>query len=343
MSLTNTKNVETAIAPPAIKGFLPQLILSKALNIVSELGIADLLADKKLTVTELAQASDTDAKSLFRLLRLLASHEIFEVHPDEKISNTANSQFLRSDVPGSQRNFIRMMGSNWMWHILNQMDNSIKTGKSAFNKAFPDALNLFQYFKEVNPAGGKIFSQSMSSMSASLDATVATSYDYSVFRSLLDIGGAEGNLLKEIKSINPEINATLFELPHVIEQVKQAPSAKVLSFEAGNFFEEIKTQADAILIKYVLHNWNDQDSLQILQNCRKALPAGGKLLIAEMLIDNNKPQVFEKSMDMVMLTLLNSAERTEAEFRSLLASAGFELTRVIPTKSPLFIIEAIPV
>ncbi|MDW7690566.1 methyltransferase [Flammeovirgaceae bacterium SG7u.111] len=327
------------LPPQAIlKGYLPQMLLTKSLNIVAELNIADIVANGSMSVDEIAQKCEAESKVLFRLLRVLVDQGIFIFDEKGYVANSDVSEFLRSDVPGSQRNFIRMMGSDWMWTIFNHLDSSVKTGESSFSQAFPAADNLFQYFSSINPEGGKIFSQSMSSMSSTYDATVADSYDFSGFDTLLDIGGAEGNLLKNIKQKSPEINAVLFDLPHVIEQVKATDSG--LAYEAGSFFEEIKTPADCILIKYVLHNWKDEQCLKILQNCRKSMREGGKLLIVEMLIDNDKRQVFEKSMDVVMLMLLQAAERTREEFSSLLNEAGFKLTRVIPTKSPLYILEA---
>lgn len=336
-SSEKTKQIEIS---PAIKGYLPQVVLNKSLNIVAELGIADLLADSDMPIAQLAEQTNSNSNALLRTIRLLTAHGIFELHSNGNVSNTPFSEALRSDVPGSQRNFLRMMGSNWMWDIFNQMDETVKSGGSALKKAFPEAENLFQYFKEINPQGGKIFSQSMSSMSANLDTAVAASYDYSVFDTLIDIGGAEGNLLKEIKQISPNINAVLFDLPHVIEQVKKGTNAALLQFEAGSFFDGIKTAANGILIKYVLHNWDDAACIEILKHCKNSLTKGGKLLIAEMLIDNAKPQIFEKSMDVTMMLLMGSPERTQAEFSTLLEKAGFQLTKVIPTGTQLFIIEA---
>jgi len=156
------------------------------------------------------------------------------------------------------------------------------------------------------------------------------------------VGGAEGRLLKIIKNQYPSIKPVLFELPHAIEQAKQNDTEGILNYEEGDFFNSIAA-SDCYLIKYILHNWNDENCIKILQNCRKSIAPNGRVLIMDMLIKEDEPQVFEKSLDMVMLVLLQSKERTKEEFEELLNKAGFKLNAVYPTASPLSIIEGIPI
>lgn len=336
--------IATTQAPPKqLKGMMVQMVYSRCLSVAAEMGIADIVGDSGITTKELATQTNANENALYRLIRVLASQGVFHIESDGKIVNSDASHFLRENIKGSQRNFARMMGSHWMWKVFNNLEHSINTGNTAFDQAFPESENLFQYFKEKNPKEGKIFSQAMSNFSYTFDQPLVDAYNFSSFNSILDVGGAEGKLLKTIKDSYPDFDAILFDLPHAIEQAKEAPRADELSFVAGNFFEKVEPKADCLIIKYVLHNWNDEACLKILQNCRKSINENGKLLIMTMIIEDGEEQVFEKSLDIVMQLLLGAKERTQKEYEELLAKSSFKLNRIISSNCPLKIIEVDPV
>ncbi len=326
-------------APPSqIKAMMAQMVFTRSISVAAELGIADHVSQGAESIEILSKKLKVDREALARLIRVLAAQGIFR-YDNGIVGNTEISDYLRSDVPGSQRNFARMMGSQWMWKVFNNLEHSVTTGGSAFGEAFLGSDNLFVYFQQVNPEAGKVFSQAMSGFSYAFDAPLVNSYDFSEFKSVTDLGGAEGRLLKMIKDEYPEIKATLFELPHAIAQAKKSDTKQQLEFVTGNFQESINPPSDCFIIKYCLHNWNDADSLQILKNIRAAMRDDSKLLIMDMLINEEEPQVFEKSLDIVMLLLLGAKERTRDEFESLLDEAGLKLNRVIDTPCPLSILE----
>jgi len=334
-------NTTQKTPPNHMREILSQMVLSRSLSIAAELGIADLVANQPKSTLQLSQELKVNENALYRLVRVLAAQGIFELDKNKMVSNSEISDFLMEDMEGSQRNFARMMGSPWMWKIFNDLEYSIATGDSASKKAI-GYENFFEYFKQESPKDGKIFSQSMSSFSYSFDQPLVNAYDFSTCKQVTDVGGAEGRLLKIIKNQYPSIKPVLFELPHAIEQAKQNDTEGILNYEEGDFFNSIAA-SDCYLIKYILHNWNDENCIKILQNCRKSIAPNGRVLIMDMLIKEDEPQVFEKSLDMVMLVLLQSKERTKEEFEELLNKAGFKLNAVYPTASPLSIIEGIPI
>lgn len=333
MNRTNVK------APPLqIKGIMAQMVFTRSLSVAAELGIADQVANGAESIEILSKNLKVDREALGRLIRVLASQGIFRFD-NGIVGNTEVSEYLRSDVPGSQRNFARMMGSQWMWKVFNNLEHSVTTGGSAFGEAFLGSDNLFVYFQQVNPEAGKVFSQAMSGFSYAFDAPLVSSYDFSEFNSITDLGGAEGRLLKMIKDKHPDVKATLFELPHAVAQAQKSDTKQQLEFVTGDFQQAIRPESDCFIIKYCLHNWNDSDTVKILKNIKNSMRDDSKLLIMDMLITEDDSQVFEKSLDIVMLLLLGAKERTREEFAALLDEAGLRLNRVIDTPCPLSILE----
>ncbi|WP_338815383.1 methyltransferase [Bernardetia sp. Wsw4-3y2] len=328
--------------PNQMREIMTQMVSSRCLSIAAELGIADIVGNEAKSIAQISKELQLNENALYRLIRVLAIQGIFELDDNKMVSNNDVSYFLQEETDGSQRNFARMMGSPWMWKIFNNLEHSINTGNSASEKAM-GFENLFEYFKKDSPKDGKVFSQAMSSFSYSFDKPLVNAYDFSNCKSVVDLGGAEGQLLKVIKQNYPHIKPILFDLPHAIAQAKANDREEVLEYVEGDFFKSIPANIDCYVIKYVLHNWNDEDCIKILKKCREAISSNGHLLIMDILIKEDQPQIFEKSLDIVMLLLLGAKERTKQEFEELLEKAGFKINNVYPTQSPLSIIEAVPV
>ncbi len=331
-------------APPAnMRQIMTQMVSSRCLSVAADMGIADVIGDIPKSIETISKELDVDENALFRLIRVLTTQGIFSISDDKVVSNTEASEFLKDDTPGSQRNFARMMGSPWIWKVFNTLEYSIESGESAFGKAFMGSDNLFEYFRNISPKDGKIFGQAMSGFSYSFDKPLIDAYDFTGVEHIVDLGGAEGRLLKMVKSQYPDVKTTLFVLPNVIPQAKASDETGELNFVGGDFFQRIEPEADCYTIKYVLHNWDDESSIKILENCRKVIKDNGRLLIMDMIIKEDQPQVFEKSLDIVMLMLLGAKERSREEFESLLARTNFKINRIIPSKCPLSIIRVVPI
>ena len=315
--------------------------LSRALTVAAQLGIADLLKHGPKSSDDLAAATSTNADVLYRLLRALASVGIFAETQSRKFAQTQASETLRVDVPNSTRALVIFLGDHLHWKVYEQMLYSVQTGKPAFEHAI--GQNVFDYFGQ-HPEDACVFDAAMTSHSALAGVAVAEAYDLSTSKSVMDIGGGQGYLLAAILAKYPQPLGILFDMPHVIDGARSGgllPAGRC-ELVAGSFFESIPAGADVYLTKHVIHDWDDEHTLQILKNCRNAMSPDSKFLIIEQIISPGNEPSFAKLLDLEVLLYAGGRERTEEEYRHLLAASGLRLTRVIPTRSSVSVIESVP-
>ena len=333
--------------------------ISNAIYVVAKLGIADLLAQGPRTATQLAHTTNTHAGALRRVLRFLVNYGIFTEHetpasttgpqhnsPDPLFSITPLGATLRADVPASVRAGVLLHGglTQPAW---NNLLYSVTTGEPAFNHVF--GKNSFEYLAE-NPDQARNFDLAMSDFTTQLAIAVAAAYDFSQFTTVTDIGGGNGALLTQLLNSYPKLRGIVFDQPQVIERTTERLHRLGLSDRlravAGDFFESIPEGSDAYTIKHVIHDWTDEQARAILQTCRRAMRPDAKLLIIEGVypphIDQSEASRSSVGSDVNMLVCTGGRTRTEHEFQSLLASAGFRLTRIIPTPTRIAIIESSP-
>lgn len=314
--------------------------LSQLVYVAAELGLADLLKDGPRNCDDLARATGTRPQILFRLLRALSTLGIFTRLPEDRFELNPLSEFLRSDRPDSLRSWaVFAVGQHYpAWaHLL----DSLRNGQIAFDQAF--GMNAWDYRKQ-NPAARRVFDDAIGPHAYITSTAVVGAYDFSQFSRVVDVGGGAGVTLAAILQANPAVRAVLFDLEEAVrsgeDHLKAAGLAERCEFVPGNFLEQVTARGDGYLLSRVLHNWNDAMSAQILQNCRRAMDAGHKLLIVDRVIDADAPTAEAVLGDMSMLVIHEGCERTLAEFQSLLTAAGFAFTRTIPTHTPVQIIEA---
>ena len=329
--------------PPA--AYLSQLIgntgFVHAILVAANLGLADLLKDGPLSIADLAEATGTHAGSLYRMLRALASRGIFSEDADGRFSLTALADPLRSDAPDSIHNWALFVGSEAELQTWAHLSYSVRTGKPAFEHLF--GKGWFDYLDE-QPEMAQIFNNLMTGGSTSDSAAIIEAHDFSVYRKIVDIGGGHGALLAHILEQNIQSSGVLFDALSVIAGatgaidtlVNQGRAEKV----AGNFFEAVPNGGDAYVLKYIIHDWDDERAIIILKNCRQAIAENGRVLLVEMVIPGGNAPSPGKFLDLEMLLYFYSRERTEAEYRDLLQQAGLELITITPTASPFSIIEA---
>lgn len=309
--------------------------IARSIYLAAKLGIADVFDDQPQTIAQLAAATNTESRSLYRLMRALASVGIFTEVSDQCFALTPLGATLQSNSPDSMRySALAQMGYD---HSLGWSHglHSLKTGEIAFDAAA--GLSVWDYYAQ-HPEEGQMFSQSMTNLGRESAQAVAASYDFSEFSTIVDVGGAQGSLISAIMQSYPHLKGILFDLPEVIANVSVDDKIQPV---AGNFFESVPSGGDVYLMRWIIHDWNDQKSSLILKNCHQAMPDHGKLLLVESIIPLGNEPTPAKFIDLIMLLLTGGRERTEAEYRSLLRSNGFELTRVIPTPSMFSIIEAV--
>jgi hypothetical protein len=336
---------DTGIAVPSaraqvqsmINGHIPSMLVSVA----AKLRIADHLRDGPQSVATLAMRTGAHEDSLYRLLRALTEIGVFAEEPGRRFRVNELGSLLRSDVPGSLRAAAEVAGEPWMRGPWGDLLHSIKTGETAFDHVY--GKGTFDWFAE-HPAEATLFDTWQAAGTDAGAKAVAAAYDFSTARSIIDVGGGFGALLAAVLQQHPGARGVLFDLPHVIAQAKTRVDPALASrvdFVAGDFFTAVPGGHDVYLMKYILHDWSDERSRAILASTRTAMGGRGRLLVVEVIV-NPPNQPGGKVGDVFMLVRTGGRNRTEEEYRALLASGGFDTTRVIRTESDLSIIEAAP-
>ena len=318
-------------------------VIARCLQVAAELGIADQLKDGPKSATELAIASNSHAPSLLRILRALASQGIFKENETGVFEQTKVSHLLVDDIAGSQRNFARMFIGDWFWKVLLEMKHAVITGEAALPKAL-EVDSMWEYLTKIDPEAGELFSKSMTSFSSSFNIPIAKAYDFSKFRSINDIGGAHGSLVKAIVTEYPSLEGYVMDLPEVIEDAKKQENPENINFIGGDFFGSVGIKTDCQILRFIIHDWGDEDAIKILQTCRESIEDDGRILIADHLIHPDNQPGFEKVLDITMMVNYGTAkERTAEEFAALFEASGFKFNQVISTGTPFYLIEGIPV
>jgi hypothetical protein len=321
-----------------IMGMISGYWTSQVLYVAAKLGLADLLKEGPKSAEELASSTQTHPRSLYRFLSSSASLGLFAEDEQRRFSLTPLSDWLRSDVPGLQRATAVIVG-DLLYRAWAELLYSVQTGRVAFEKVH--GLPFFEYLSQ-NPEPASVFDEAMA-MHGWATTAILEAYAFSGIRVLADIGGGNGSALTTILKKYPDMQGILFDLPGVVERAKPnlqaAGVADRCQVIGGSFLGAVPTGADAYLMRHVIHDWDDENSAKILKNIYRSMGKDGKLLIAEYVIPpDNMPSVARGS-DLVMLVISGGQERTEEEFRALYERAGFCLTRIVPTKVGICVIE----
>lgn len=306
----------------------PGILAAQAIHVASKLRIPDLLASGPKTIAELASKCGAHPPTLERLLRALASLEMFAPTPDGRFRNTPLTEVLRTDHPQSRRDGALFLPAPFLWRPLGELYESVRTGEPTFPVIF--GQRFFEYLAD-HPEDASLFNSVMTQGIAA--HAVLAAYDFSRFERLVDVGGGQGALLRDILAATPSLQGVLFDLPQVVAGASEVLNGDLgarSQIVGGNFFDSVPGGADAYLLKGVLHDWPDDDAVSILRNTRAAIRPDGTLLLIENILDSAaRPAGL---IDLLML-VIGGRERTEADFRSLLDSTRFSLIRIIPTEA----------
>ncbi|MBB6048803.1 methyltransferase [Armatimonas rosea] len=322
---------------PSPAAYLSQRIadlgFTQCLLLAVQLGIADLLEDEPLALQVLATATNTHAPSLYRVLRALASRGVFQEEPDGRFALTPLADPLRKRSPQSLHTWALFAGGESERLCWANLEYSVRTGKPAFEHLY--GKGWFDYLEE-QPEQAKIFNDLMTGGSAADGAAILAAHDFSVYRKIVDVGGGHGALLGQILAQSPQATGVLFDAPSVIAGAHLERAECV----GGDFFAAVPEGGDAYVLKYIIHDWDDARARQILQNCRRAMAPGGKVLLVEIVLPPGNTPSQGKFLDLTMMLYFHSRERTEEEYRVLLAEAGLRLVRTTPTTGNFSILEA---
>ena len=316
--------------------------LLQPLYIAAELNIAGHLKEKPLSVTELAEKTNSDPEALYRVLRALASSGIFKETDGKQFKLNSRAKALL-EGEGSMRNMIIHHLGRVNWSACGNLLHTVKTGENAFTGLF--GMDIYPYLQQ-NHDELQRFGKSMSDISALSLHPVLSRYDFSKCKTIADIGGGEGFLLAKILEKYTGLKGVLFDLPEnsakAEEFIRSSGLSRRISFVSGSFLEPFNLEADLYLMKNVLHNWDDGHCSLVLGNLRKTMTKGARLLILEMVVPGPDIASWSKLVDIQMLaTMPGGRERTRQEFETLLQKSGFRLKRVIPTIAPLSVLETV--
>jgi ubiquinone/menaquinone biosynthesis C-methylase UbiE len=316
--------------------------VSRAIYVAAKLGLADLVKDSPKTADELARLTGTHAPSLYRVLRALAGVGVFADDGRGRFTQTPLSETLRGDTPGSLRALAMVELGQEHYPAWGNLMHSVMTGEIAFDNLFKQ--NAWEYYAR-NPEDASNFNKAMKGLTEMVNQAVLSAYDFSGFNKVVDIAGGTGGLISAILNTNPQMRGVLFDLPQVIAeagpQLDDAGVRDRCETSTGDFFRSVPEGGDAYVMKWIIHDWDDEKSRAILKNIHRAMDKNGKLLLIEMVVPEGNQPDLSKFLDLDMMVMTGGRERTEAEFNSLLAASGFELRRVIRTASPVCVIEAV--
>lgn len=310
----------------------------------TELRLADHLAGGPQATADLARLCGADAPTLHRVLRALVRIELLRQEPDGRFALTSLGEQLRSDVPDSLYKMSRLWATDLFKLTWMRLPHSVRTGQSA--QEFLYGLRQFDYLA-TQPEVAAIFNDGMLAGTLAVAAAVVDAYDFSPCKTIMDVGGGSGALATTVLRAYPGLHGIVFDLPFcregALEHIASAGVADRCAFAAGDFFEAIPPGADAYVLKFILHDWEDEKCVQILKSCRAAVDADARILLVESVLPpDGGPLTDAVFGDVTMIVHTGGRERTEAEYASLFQSAGFRLTRVVPTRAAQSVIEAVP-
>ena len=337
------------LPPPFVllKYAIENVVINRSIYVAAELGIADLLKDGPKSVEQLAKETDTNADTLYRIMRTLTGAGIFKAKKNRLFETNNLGKHLQTDREDSMVSFIKVAGAEWVYDIWGGLLKTTKTGKDFYENKY--GRNFFDWLRD-NSEVQKVFDEGMTSVSALSDIPVSKAYDFSAFKTVVDVGGGYGSQMITILNAFPDLKAFIFDLPLTIKIINEDNIFKQSDLDgkpgciAGDFFESIPAGYDAYFMKSILHDWEDEKAVKILTNCRKAMRTDSTLLIVEHILkdDDNAPD-YSKVLDINILALMGGRVRTKTEYGQIFEASGLKLTRVISTASPFSMIEAKPI
>lgn len=329
--------MQNSSIPPITQAFqfVGGFALTQAAKAFVELGIPDFLKDGVQTADEIATHCGTHPETTFRFLRFLSKQGLVEIDgKDCRLTPVGN--FFRTDVPVNLTKALQIATFEPWQQVWANLGYTLRTGEKAFT--YVHKQEPWEYLSE-HPEYGKPFNEYQTHLSKMGAAALVGAYDFSGFKTICDVGGGHGYLLKTILEKYPQARGILFDLPPVVASADLGAAAGRCEVVGGSFFEKIPA-ADCLILKSILHDWSNEKALDILKSCTASLNPGGKILVMDMVImEGGNPMSY--FYDMHMLVLFGGRERTQEEMTELFGKAGLKITRFIPTQGPQFIAEAV--
>jgi hypothetical protein len=323
--------------------------LSKSVSVAARLGIADVLEEGPLTPEEIAARTDCDADAMLRLMRVLSACRIFRSEPDGRFANAEMSQLLRSGHPASLRHFCILAGEEY-YEAWGALLHTIRTGQSGFVHEFGGSL--YDHL-ERNADAAQVYDRAMEDLSRPVGGLLAQAFDFRPVRTLVDVGGGSGVLVREVMKLHADLRAIVVDREDVCRRAAACIGDEFggrLTFQPGDFFVQVPAGADAYLLKNVLHNWNEESCARILGTVRNAMTASRpngerapRLFVIEPLVepDDESPRKRVHALFQIVVCQDGTRERTEAQMRAMVADAGFAVTGTAALATGHTVLEAV--
>jgi hypothetical protein len=311
--------------------------VAAAIAAAVELGLVDLLADGPRTAADVAEAAGTDPDTTYRLLRALATFDLLDEGDGDTFELSNLGALLRSDAPGSLAPQARLQADPAIWAAWGNLAHSVRTGENAFTAQH--GMDVWAH-RRLNPERSASFNAMMAANSTAVVDAVTGAYDFADGAHVVDVGGGQGHLLEAALRRQPSITGTVFDQPHVVPDQAPAGLEGRWSSQGGSFFDEVPP-ADAYLLKWILHDWPDEECVRILSHCRASLRPGGVVVVVELVLGRPGYESEAALADLTMLVGPGGRERSEAEYAVLLDLAGLRLTRAVDTGTRFVVLEAV--
>jgi hypothetical protein len=315
--------------------------VSQIVRGVVDLSIADHLAGQSLTANEVAAREGSAPDTTFRLMRACVALGLLTADVDGRYSGTALLATLRKDTPGSLRDLSVALTLPVHWLPWNEFTTSVRTGHSQVQAVL--GTGFFDYLQQ-HPSQARDFAAGLRSATSHFVADAAQVIDTTDVKLAVDVGGATGSLLHLLQQANPMLRGIIFDRPNIVDDAVTHTARKGLAERTtvvgGDFFEAVPA-ADLYLLKFILHDWDDQRCITILNRCRESMLHGGRIAIVELVLGELSNPGFGAVMDMNMLAASVGRERSLDEYDALLDAAGLRRTAVLTTSSPQSVIEAV--
>ncbi|MFJ9624218.1 methyltransferase [Streptomyces sp. NPDC101181] len=316
--------------------------VTQVVRTAAELDLAGHLADGPATADEIARAGSLHPTATLRFLRACAALDLVTSEDGTVFAATPLLSTLRADRPGSLRDLALWGGMESHWGPWGRLADAVRTGQGQVGPTL--GADLFGYLA-AHPEEGHRFTAAMGAMTDGVAERLADVLPLSGSETVVDVGGAAGVFVQTLMVRHPALRGVVLEMPHLAEAARSAADRAGVTdrfaFVAGDFFESVPS-GDVHVLKYVLHDWDDESAVRILRSCRAALNPGGRVVLAELVVDPGASAGLPPLMDLNMLTLTDGGrERTEDDFEELFRLAGLRMTRVTHSASLVSLIEGV--
>jgi hypothetical protein len=321
-------------------GLLMGHFAAECVHAVAVLGVADLLIEGRDTIEALSAATGCHGPSLHRVLRILVRLGVFTETTAGRFELTPIGETLRSDAPHTLRDAAIFVMSAPLWASCGSLLDTLRDGEPAFVKLHN--ATVFKYLAD-HPAEAASFNRFMTTQSNLHNAAIVDAYDFSGIKTLVDVGGGHGATLAAVLDRYPSVKGILFDLPEVVAtaRLETLGLAGRCEVAGGDMLNAVPAGGDAYMIKRVMMDRLDGEAKVILNNCLSRMNAGGKILVVDPMLPAGTEPHPNWLIDMICLTISGGRCRTEAEFCNLFDEVGLTMTRVVTTRSPNFILEAV--